>query len=34
LCSTLVKIGSGLEVSVKLAPGWTTTSVDGADWVI
>jgi predicted O-methyltransferase YrrM len=34
LCSTLVPIGSGLEVSVKLDPYSPTVSVDGADWVI
>ena len=34
LFSTLVPIGSGLEVSVKLDPAARTTSIDGADWVI
>jgi len=34
LCSTLVPIGSGLEVTVKLDPFAPTTSIDGADWVI
>jgi len=34
LTSTLVPIGSGLEVSVKVAPTGRQPSVDGADWVI
>lgn len=34
LCSTLLPIGSGMEVSVKLEPYATTASIDGADWVI
>jgi caffeoyl-CoA O-methyltransferase len=34
LFSTLIPIGSGLEVSVKLDPVARTASIDGADWVI
>ena len=34
LCSALVRIGAGLEVSLKLASGWSTTTLDGADWII
>lgn len=34
LVSTLVPIGSGLELSVKVDPAATTASIDGADWVI
>lgn len=34
LCSTLIPVGSGLELTVKLDPYATSTSLDGADWVI
>ncbi len=34
LCSILLPIGAGMEVSVKLDPYATTASLDGADWVI
>jgi predicted O-methyltransferase YrrM len=34
LCSMLVPIGEGLELTVKLDPFVSTTSLDGADWVI
>ena len=34
LYSTLVPIGSGLELTVKLDSGAPTLSIDGADWVI
>jgi len=34
LCSVLVPIGSGLEVSIKLDPHHATATLDGADWVI
>jgi predicted O-methyltransferase YrrM len=34
LCSVLVPIGSGLELSVKLDPRHATATLDGADWVI
>ena len=34
LCSTLVPIGSGMELTVKLDPFTSSTSIDGADWVI
>jgi predicted O-methyltransferase YrrM len=33
LCSMLVDIGSGLELSIKIQPA-RTASIDGADWVI
>ncbi len=34
LCSMLLPIGSGLEITVKLEPYLSTATVDGADWVI
>jgi predicted O-methyltransferase YrrM len=34
LRSTLIPIGSGLELTVKVEPGGHAPSVDGADWVI
>ncbi len=34
LCSMLVNIGSGLELSVKIEPEAPTATIDGADWVI
>ena len=34
LCSALVPIGSGLELSVKVDSAARTASIDGADWVI
>ncbi len=34
LCSMLVSIGSGMELTHKLDPWSATASIDGADWVI
>lgn len=34
LCSTLVPVGSGIELTIKLDPSLSSVSLDGADWVI